>query len=156
MRAITELIEARFETLHERATGLLDRLRADRLMWRPASEGLITYSAGEFLVRSAAAVEQTFGGLTRRLWDDPFEWTLPEELSDHRAIAAYLDEVRETRIKGFEFILEDEDLFRMIPAPETLTSIANILLATLEKAAHLQGRAYGVAQEFIQIGPNRY
>ena len=42
------------------------------------------FSCGEYILRSAAAVEQTFGGITTRLWDDPFEWTLPEALSTDR------------------------------------------------------------------------
>jgi hypothetical protein len=33
-------------------------------------------SCGEQVLRSAAIVEQSFGGLTANLWDDPFEWTL--------------------------------------------------------------------------------
>ena len=49
------------------------------------------------LLRSAAAVEQTFGGITTRLWDDPFEWTLPEKLSSTDLLIGYLNEVEQTR-----------------------------------------------------------
>ena len=47
----------------------------------------------EDLVRSAAAIEQMCGGLTANLWDDPFEWTLPETLSNADRVVEYLDEV---------------------------------------------------------------
>jgi hypothetical protein len=36
----------------------------------------------QYILRSAAAIEQMCGGLTANLWDDPFEWTLPETLSN--------------------------------------------------------------------------
>jgi hypothetical protein len=47
-------------------------------------------SVGEQILRSAAVIEQTFGGLTANLWDDPFEWTLPETLATPESIVAYL------------------------------------------------------------------
>ena len=54
-------------------------------------------SCGEQVLRSAAIVEQTFGGLTANLWDDPFEWTLPETLSTSAKVIEYLNEVEATR-----------------------------------------------------------
>ena len=106
------------------------------------------FSCGEYILRSAGAVEQTFGGIMSRLWDDPFEWTLPEELSTIEKISEYLAEVEETRRKGFAFFASDEDLKREIPAPEKLRSIFEILLETVARAEHFQGRAFAVFQMF--------
>ena len=64
---------------------------------------------GEQILRSAAAIEQTFGGLTSNLWDDPFEWTLPETLSTPAAIVEYLSEVDALRQRAFMSINGDAD-----------------------------------------------
>jgi len=93
-------------------------------------------------------VEKTFGGITTRLWDDPFEWTLPEELSTKEAVLGYLSEVEATRLKGLSFLKSDDDLFRRIPAPASLRSIFDILLETIAQAEHYQGRAFAVFQMF--------
>ena len=91
-------------------------------------------------------VEKTFGGITTRLWDDPFEWTLPEKLADKLSIIQYLDEVEATRLGGFTFFNSDEDLKRQMPAPEKLRVIFEILLETLAQAEHYQGRAFALFQ----------
>lgn len=98
-------------------------------------------SPAEHLVRSAACVEQAFGGITTRLWDDPFEWTLPEELSDRAGISNYLDEVAETRKRGLAFIRSDVDLRREIPAPVRLKTLDEILKNCLSDAKHHLERA---------------
>lgn len=99
-------------------------------------------------MRSAGKVEQTFGGITTRLWDDPFEWTLPEELSTVNSILKYLAEVEETRRQGLSLITTDEDLQREMPAPEKLKTIFEILLDTIARAEHFQGRAFATFQMF--------
>ena len=104
------------------------------------------FSCGEYILRSAAMVEKTFGGVTTRLWDDPFEWTLPEKLSDRGSVLNYLDEVEATRKKGFAFFNSDDDLKREIPAPEKLRAIFDILLETAALADHFQGRAFAIFQ----------
>lgn len=104
------------------------------------------FSCGEYLLRSAGRVEMTFGGITTRLWDDPFEWTLPEKLSTRPAIFEYLDEVEATRLKGFSFFASDDDLGREIPAPEKMRRLADILIDTISRASHLQGRAFAILQ----------
>ncbi len=91
-------------------------------------------------------VEKTFGGITTRLWDDPFEWTLPEKMVDVQSVLIYLDEVEVTRAKGFAFFASDDDLKRLIPAPDKLRPIFDILLETVSLAEHFQGRAFALFQ----------
>jgi hypothetical protein len=114
---------------------------------KPSGAGLARLSCGECLLRSAAMVEKTFGGITTRLWDDPFEWTLPEKLSTREAILDYMDEVEETRQRGFSYFQSDEDLSREIPSPELLRPLIDILLETLVLASHFQGRAFAVFRQ---------
>jgi hypothetical protein len=99
-------------------------------------------------LRSAGKVEQTFGGIMIRLWDDPFEWTLPEKLSSVNLILEYLAEVEETRRRGLSLMTTDEDLQREMPAPEKLKTIFEILLDTIARAEHFQGRAFATFQMF--------
>ncbi|MGQ0542008.1 MAG: hypothetical protein ACT4O9_09190 [Blastocatellia bacterium] len=122
----------------------------DRLFWRPRDIGdsFAMFSCGEYILRAAATVEQTFGGITTRLWDDPFEWTLPEKLHDAALIQEYMDEVEVTRTKGFSYFTSDDDLLKSIPSPKQLLPIFDLLLSTLTTAYHYQGRAFAVLQTF--------
>ena len=106
------------------------------------------FSIGEYILRSAASMEQTFGGLTTRLWDDPFEWTLPEKLNSTRLVLDYFDEVEESRIRSFAFFRADSDLLKQVPAPEKLTPVFEVFLATLARSEHFAGRAFAVFQMF--------
>jgi hypothetical protein len=148
MKTFLEIFDSQFRRTHERSCELVALIPDDRLFWKPAPG---SYSCGEYLLRSAAAVEQTFGGITARLWDDPFEWTLPEELATRGKIADYLNEVEATRKKGFGYFETDDDLAREIPAPERLTPIFDLLLETAMRAEHLQGRAFAVFQMFSSV-----
>ena len=154
MSSLRAFLNGQFEALHLRSLKFLERLPEDKIFWKPRAEGFETYSAGELLIRSAASVEQTFGGITRRLWDDPFEWTLPEELSGRDAIRDYFIEVRKARSDGFAFFRDDTELYRLIPAPEVLKPIIEILLSTIDRAAHFEGRAQGAAQQVLPIRPD--
>jgi hypothetical protein len=99
-------------------------------------------SIGENVLRSAAALEQTFGGLTANLWDDPFEWTLPETLSTPELVTEYLSEVDETRAKAFKSIASDRDLTKYISGPSGEPQhLFALLLETLMKASDYHGRA---------------
>ena len=71
--------------------------------------------AAEQILRSARIVEQVSGGITANLWDDPFEWTLPETLTTPETVLDYLREVEATRRRGFELI-KTEDLTKEIMA----------------------------------------
>ena len=141
------LFDLRFRSLHERSVDAVAVAPPDRIFLGVSeTETLISLSFGESLLRSAAAVEQTFGGLTTRLWDDPFEWTLPEELATASKITEYLNEVEETRKKGFRLLTSDADLMKQLPAPEKLTPIFDLLLETLARAEHHHGRALAILQ----------
>ena len=148
MKILIESFHRRFDVLHRRTIEFV-QIVPDELLFKNSREieqSFVPFSVGEYILRSAGQVEQTFGGITTRLWDDPFEWTLPEELLTTDKILAYLAEVETTRRKGFAFFTSDEDLKREIPAPEKLKSIFDILLETICRAEHFQGRAVAVFQ----------
>lgn len=99
-------------------------------------------SIGENVLRSAAALEQTFGGLTANLWDDPFEWTLPETLSTPELVTEYLSEVDAARAGAFKSIASDRDLTKYISGPSgEPQQLFALLLETLMKASDYHGRA---------------
>ena len=148
MKNLIEIFDREFKRLHERSCRFVEKIPDDNLFSKPRelNRTYAMFSCGEYVLRSAAAIEQTFLGITRRLWDDPFEWTLPEELSTGAKILEYLREVEQTRVNGFEFFASDADLSRQMPAPERLKPIAEILLETVARAEHFQGRAFAVFQ----------
>ena len=147
---IVRSLDAEFRRLHERNAALVAAVPPDKLYWQPRTTRVLPASScGEHLLRSAACVEQTFGGLTANLWDDPFEWTLPETLPTPEHINEYLLEVEATRRRGFALIRSDTDLAKEIitPSGESRTLVA-LLVATLARAAHRQGRAYATFRLF--------
>lgn len=152
MKTLINSLDRQFADLHRRSSRLLEQIPAKRLFSDPRKTDLEGepgwYSPGGMILRSAAVVEQTFGGITARLWDDPFEWTLPEELSNRLKIQNYLDEVEQTRQNGTRFFSSDLDLSKQIPAPEELRTISDILIETLSRAEHLQGRAFALTRMF--------
>ena len=94
----------------------------------------------ENLVRSAAAIEQMCGGLTSNLWDDPFEWTLPETLSNEDRIVEYLSEVDLARERAFNSI-DDGALTKYIAVPSGESRmLISVLLETLVRASEYRGR----------------
>ena len=146
-------LDEEFAGLHGRSLALARALPAERIYWQPAREpGARTfpvYSCGEHLLRSAAAVEQTFGGITVNLWDDPFEWTLPESLPEPADVARYLEEAEATRLRAFEFLRSDEDLSKEVAVPRGGTrTLFALAVETLARAAHHQGRAYATFRLF--------
>ena len=148
MEPLLSSFDRQFSLIDKRSRELLSRINDDQLFTRSPGVGdsLAPASCGEFILRSAAMVEKTFGGITTRLWDDPFEWTLPEEIATKGAALKYLDEVEKTRRKGLAFFKSDDELHRKIPAPEKLLSLHDILLETIANASHYQGRAFAVFQ----------
>jgi hypothetical protein len=148
MDPILTSFDHQFSLIDKRSRELLSAVSDGQLFEKPrdTANSIAPFSIGEYILRSAAMVEKTFGGITTRLWDDPFEWTLPEKLGTGAAIIQYLNEVEETRAKGFSFFTSDSDLTRKIPAPEQLRAIHDILLETVAAASHFQGRAFAVIQ----------
>lgn len=148
MKKLIETFDRQFAALHARSSEFLEKIPDEKLFRKPREldQTMAMFSCGEYVLRSAGAVEQTFGGITTRLWDDPFEWTLPEELSTGERVAKYLAEVEATRRRGFAFFATDDDLLKELPAPEKLRSIADILIETIARAEHFQGRAFAVFQ----------
>jgi hypothetical protein len=137
-------LDRQFAQLHSDSHKLIEAIWPELLYYQPpgTSNSLPLHSCGEQILRSAAAVEQTFGGITTNLWDDPFEWTLPETLPTPDKVAGYLDEVEATRKYGFERFKSDSDLLKEIMAPSGSTQLLPLLLDTLARAAHHQGRAW--------------
>ena len=94
----------------------------------------------ENLLRSAAIVEQMCGGLTSNLWDDPFEWTLPETLSNADRVIEYLSEVDLARERAFNSI-DDRALTKYISVPSGESRmLISVLLDTLVRASEYRGR----------------
>lgn len=151
MNKFVSSLDEQFKRLHHRSLLFLEAVPEEKLYWQPrqSSGALAVYSCGEHLLRSAAAVEQTFGGLTANLWDDPFEWTLPETLRTPESVAQYLREVEATRRRGFDLFGSDEDLRKEIASPSgELRLLGSLLVETLERAAHHQGRAFATFRLF--------
>src|SRR5688572_23298318 len=99
-------------------------------------------SIGENILRSAAVIEQVCGGLTANLWDDPFEWTLPETLSNADRIIEYFSEVDLARQRAFNSILDDSALGKFISVPSGEPRLlVSLLLETLVSASDYRGRA---------------
>jgi len=136
-------LERQFSQLHHESRELIHAIPPELLYYRllNGSNSSPAQSCGEQILRSAAAVEQTFGGLTTNLWDDPFEWTLPEILSTPEKVFDYLDDVEATRKRGFGLFQSDDDLLKEIMAPAGATQLRPLLLDTLERARHYLGSA---------------
>ena len=148
MDPMLKSFDGRFALLHARSSTLVGTIPDADLFRKPREleRTMTMFSCGEYILRSAAIVEQTFGGITTRLWDDPVEWTLPEKLSTGADVIGYLDEVEATRKRGFGFFASDDDLRKEIPAPETTRPIFDLLLETVARAEHYQGRAFAIFQ----------
>lgn len=154
MNKLTASLDEQFARLHARSLSLVRAIPADKFYLKPReSAGIFpVYSCGEHLLRSAATVEQTFGGINSNLWDDPFEWTLPETLSTPARVIEYLDEVEATRLRGFTLFRGDEDLSKVIAVPSgEMQTLFALLLDTLTRAAHQQGRAYATIRLLSDI-----
>jgi hypothetical protein len=139
-RVLIESLDLEFGSLHERSCLIIKQTPADILYQRPSDTSPL--SVGENVLRSAAAVEQTFGGLMSNLWDDPFEWTLPENLSTCERLLEYLEEVERTRKQAFAGFSSDAELSKNIVLPSDKTRLLMIVLVeTLVRASQYQGRA---------------
>jgi hypothetical protein len=156
MDKFIECLDRQFAQLHTGLYELMEAIPPALLYLQPPGHSSSTplHSCGEQVLRSAAIVEQAFGGITTNLWDDPFEWTLPESLPTVDKVAGYLDEVEATRKRGFELFKSDEDLLKEIMAPSGCTQLLPLLLDTLARAAHHQGRARATFEILRAAKPN--
>jgi hypothetical protein len=151
MDVLVQVLEKQFVQLYLRSLELIEATPAEKLYWQPLASNAEspTYSCAEYVLRSAAAVEQTFGGITSNLWDDPFEWTLPETLATRQQIVGYLQEVENTRQRGFDLFGNVDDLYKEIVLPSgERQSLHDLILDTLMRAAHHQGCAYATFRLF--------
>ena len=133
--------------LEHESEELLSALKAfvravpEEMIYRPPSDRAGA-TVGETVVKSAAVLEQTFGGLTSNLWDDPFEWTLPETLASRALIIRYLDEVDVARRRAFAFLVDDSALTKSVSVPaDGQISVLELLERTLARAASYQNEA---------------
>ena len=137
MGHLTAWFDHEFLRLQSRWRELIQAIEPSQIYRRTSAE----LSPGEHIVRSAGAVEQTFDGITANLWDDPFEWTLPENLATREKLLEYLDEVEATRQRGFGLFKDDEDLLKEVMTPSGKMYLASLLLDTLVRARNHQVRA---------------
>ena len=150
MKSFINEFNEQFAGLHRRSCDIIGKIPPEKIYWQPREieKDFPVNSCGEYILRSAGKIEQTFGGITVKLWDDPFEWTLPEALSTNEKILEYLAEVEETRLRGFSLFQSDDDLKRQLPAPEKLKTIFNLLVETIAYAENFQGRAIAIFKLF--------
>ncbi|MEA2206777.1 MAG: hypothetical protein QOE77_3553 [Blastocatellia bacterium] len=134
---IAEIAE-QFAVLHRNARELVAGLPLE-------SPSPVAVTFRENILRGAAVVEQTFGGLTASLWDDPFEWTLPETLNTHELLLEYLDEVEATRRRAFGGLRDDDELFREIVVPSgERQSLLSLFRETIARARTFQDQAFAM------------
>ena len=152
MNPLLSTLDGQFAALHERSSALVGIVPAEKLYWHPRVAGAgapPVYSCCEHILRSAACVEQTFGGVTANLWDDPFEWTLAETLATPALVAQYLAEVEATRRRGLALVRTDADLLKQVAVPSgEMQTLFGLLSVTLARAAHHQGRAFATFRLF--------
>ncbi|NNE67068.1 MAG: hypothetical protein HKN33_10930 [Pyrinomonadaceae bacterium] len=128
MNVICRELEHSFHTRIEDIRSVIEKEDTDALFGSNAD------APGYALIRSAAVLEQCFGGITTRLWDDPFEWTLVEQMARGPRFIEYIDEVGAACNRCFLAISDDNALTREIPAPEKMASVFSVLLTAYTKS----------------------
>ena len=148
-RAIVDLLDLQFASLLQSLRTLTLSVH-NNLLYRSTP----ALSVGENILKSAGVVEQTCGGLTSNLWDDPFEWTLPETLSTREHIVDYLTEVMTAKERAFASIVNDEVLLKYIAVPwSDNCQLLELLVQTLVKASDYRGRAVATLELLSRIDP---
>jgi len=143
VRQHVENLDLQFAQIHQTSCSFVSGLSAEILYARPAAASA-NDTCGEQILRCGAVIEQSFGGLTANLWDDPFEWTLPETLNTPVKVLEYLAEVEDLRNRAFLAFKDDADLSKEIMTPAGVSQILPFLLDTLKRARHHQQRAFNV------------
>ena len=157
-RDIATSLDREFSRLHQQACALVSATTIDVLYAVPEqTRSSATHqlpAIGESILRAAAAIEQTFGGITANLWDDPFEWTLPEYLSTPAKVREHLDDVEATRQHAFASFTDDVCLLKHVAVPSGGTRpLIDLLLETLLKAASFQTQALIALKILSGISP---
>jgi len=168
-REIVESLDREFARLHAKSCAVIESTPVDILYVVPAHTGISSstsrlssspsglttpLSVGESVLRCAAAIEQTFGGITSNLWDDPFEWTLPEYLSTPAKVNNHLADVEATRKRAFSSFADDACLLKRVAVPSGETRpLIDLLLETLLRAADFQAQALFALKTLSGIGP---
>ena len=135
------LLDEEFAELHRRACELVGTVDEEAQTAFPVD------SLRKEVLRGAAVVEQTFGGITANLWDDPFEWTLPETLNTPELLIEYLNEVEATRKRAFASLVSDEALGREIVVPSgQRQTLESLFRETITRAAAFQNRAVEIRE----------
>lgn len=142
-RVLVGDLDEQFARLHSKACELVRSVSAASLDGQRESPQLRPVdSLRENILRSAAVIEQTFGGITASLWDDPFEWTLPETLDTPPRVIEYLEEVEATRRRAFSSLANDSELSREIVVPSGQSrALIDVLRETISRAISYQHRA---------------
>jgi hypothetical protein len=136
-RSAVVLFEREFSSLLEILRSLATTVPAESLY---KSVGSISVGVG--ILKSAGVLEQAFGGITTNLWDDPFEWTLPETLSTPGLVLEYLAEVYSTKERAFSSFVDDSALQKLIVLPSGEScSLLQLLIKTLQRASEYCGQA---------------
>lgn len=143
VRQQIENLDRQFAEIHRTSSDFIANLPAGSLYAAPG-EVSSHDTCGEQILRCSAVIEQSFGGLTANLWDDPFEWTLPETLDTQAKVLEYLSEVEDLRNRAFLALKDDAELSKEIMTPGGPTQILPFLLDTLKRARHHQQRAFKV------------
>jgi len=161
-REIVDSLDREFARLHFNSCAVVERTPADLLYCVPPEAEAIFLrhglsspsSVGEGILRCAAAIEQTFGGITASLWDDPFEWTLPEYLSTPAKVIEHLADVEAIRRRAFCSFEDDACLWKHVVMPSGESrSLNDLLKETLRRASDHQADALAVIKSLSGISP---
>lgn len=161
-REIVKNLDRGFARLHVNSCAIIENTPVAVLYALPrpttaspsSSQAGLPSSIGESVLRSAAAIEQTFGGITANLWDDPFEWTLPEHLSTPQKINEHLAEVEALRRRAFSSFTDDACLLKHVALPTGQTQpLIDLVSETLRRAEDDQAQALAVFEILSGISP---
>lgn len=161
-REIVNDLDRGFARLHVNSCAIIEHTPVDILYALPRptrsspshAPSVPQSSVGESVLRAAAAIEQTFGGITANLWDDPFEWTLPEYLATPEKVKEHLAEVEALRGRAFSSFADDACLLKHVAVPTGPTQpLIDLVSETLRRAEDYQAQALAVFETLSGISP---
>jgi len=148
-----------FTRVEDSVVAVMPLIPEDKLYWKPfqSKNHLRIYSCGELVSHSMGTIEAACNGILNNFWDDPFEWTLPEQLSAPATVVSHLLEVEETRKHAFASFTDDSCLLKSVATPaHGLVSLIELLLKTLLRAMHFQSQAVVVLKVLSGISPSGF